>query len=99
MADNEHDLVRQTAALARLEIDEGEARRLGPQFAAILRHFQVLEGVDVGDAEPMTAATKARDVLRPDEVRPSLKPDALLANAPRRIEDFYAVPRTVGGTD
>ena len=24
---------------------------------------------------------------------------ALLANAPRRIEDFYAVPRTVGGTD
>jgi aspartyl-tRNA(Asn)/glutamyl-tRNA(Gln) amidotransferase subunit C len=99
MADNEHDLVRQTAALARLEIDEAEARRLGPQFAAILRHFQMLEAVDVGDAEPMTAATEARDVLRPDEVRPSLEPDALLANAPRRIEDFYAVPRTVGGTD
>ncbi|MAF66584.1 MAG: Asp-tRNA(Asn)/Glu-tRNA(Gln) amidotransferase GatCAB subunit C [Planctomycetes bacterium] len=99
MADTDRDLVLQTAALARLQLDEREAQHLGPQFEAILRQFRQLEGVDVGDAEPTTGATGVRDVLRADEVRPSLEPGVVLANAPHRVGDFYAVPKTVGGPD
>ncbi|MDP6540461.1 MAG: Asp-tRNA(Asn)/Glu-tRNA(Gln) amidotransferase subunit GatC [Planctomycetota bacterium] len=99
MTDPERDLVRHTAALARLELDEAEVDRLAPQFAAILRHFRVLESVEVDDAEPMTGASGVRDVLRADEVRPSLAPDAVLGNAPRSSDGFYVVPKTVGGEE
>ena len=32
-----------------------------------------------------------RNVMRPDVVQPSLPPDAVLANAPRRRDDLFEV--------
>jgi hypothetical protein len=34
---------------------------------------------------------------RQDTATPSLAPDRLLCNAPERIENFYGVPKTIGG--
>jgi len=97
MTDSPEDLVRRTAALARLEIDGEEARRLGGQFARILEAFQTLAELDDGGAATATGPTDGAAPRRPDEARPSLPVDAALANAPRRIEDFYGVPKTIGG--
>ncbi len=96
MPAEDEDLVRRTAALARLSITDEEAARLAPQFARILEHFQVLSAADLGDAEDEGAAP-LRDVLRRDEPRPCLSQDEALANAPARDGEFYAVPKTVGG--
>ncbi len=93
----ETDLVLHTPRLARLELSHAEAEQLGPQFARILAAFRALESLDPGDAEGMARAVDDAGRLREDEPRPSLAPDSLLGNAPRREGDFYAVPKTVGG--
>ncbi len=95
--DSDVETVRRTAALARLEITDEEAERLGPQFARILAAFRVLASLDVEGAEAMTHASGEESVLRADEERPSLPVDAALSNAPRRVDDFYGVPKTIGG--
>lgn len=91
------ETVKKIAALARLHISPAEGEALAGQFDAILAHFQSLTELDVEGVEPMTAASQRSDVLRPDEPRPSLPTDALLEQAPQRIEDFYSVPKTIGG--
>lgn len=85
------------AALARLEIDPTRREEVAAQFARILQAFRKLTTLDVEGVEPMTRPADATDVLRDDRERPGLSVDAALANAPQRIEDFYSVPKTLGG--
>lgn len=96
MPAEDEDLVRRTAALARLSITDEEAARLAPQFQRILDHFRVLSAADLGE-EPDDGAGALRDVLRRDEPRECLSQDDALANAPDRDGEFYSVPKTVGG--
>lgn len=93
------DVVRTIAALARLDIDEREAAALGRQFQSILKQFESLSKLDVTGVEPMVSASGAQSVLRDDVPVPSLPVDVVLANAPARVEDFYRVPKTVGGDE
>jgi aspartyl-tRNA(Asn)/glutamyl-tRNA(Gln) amidotransferase subunit C len=89
--------VHRMAELARLDIGDEEARELGRQFASILKAFQALSQLDVEGVEPMVGASGAVNVLRDDVAVPSLPPDKMLACAPARVDDFYRVPKTVGG--
>jgi aspartyl-tRNA(Asn)/glutamyl-tRNA(Gln) amidotransferase subunit C len=89
--------VQKIAALARLDITPDEVGVLAGQFATIIEHFEVLVGVDVEGIAPMSGATGLSDVMRDDQLRPSLAPDAVLKNAPEREGDYYSVPKTVGG--
>ena len=97
MDDPDLSPVLDAAALARLEVGPDEARKLGPQLAAILAHFQVLAELDVEGVEPTTGAADLADVTRADEPRPSPPREVLLENAPDRREGFYGVPKTIGG--
>jgi aspartyl-tRNA(Asn)/glutamyl-tRNA(Gln) amidotransferase subunit C len=87
------DLVRRTAALARLELDAAVAARLAPQFERILRAFEKLSEVAVEDESGADEGLATR--TRPDELRASLPVDDVLAAAPRRIDDFFGVPKTI----
>ena len=89
------ELVRRTAALARLEIDDEDVQRLGPQFARILEAFQALARLDVGSVGAMTRAGGGHPRTRVDRESPSLPVQAALENAPERIEDFYSVPKAI----
>ncbi len=99
MTHSQIETVRKMAELARLAIDEEEARAIGAQFATILEHFQILARLPTEGVEPMTAPTQSSNVLRDDLPVPSLPPDRMLADAPQRIDDFYGVPKTVGGDE
>ncbi len=98
MTEPDRELVRSTARLARLQIDEGEVESLAADFARILDSFRDLAEVDVSDTEPMLSATELRNVLRPDEPRPSLAREDVLSSAPRRRDDYFGVPKTVEGS-
>lgn len=89
--------VRRTAALARLDLDEGEAAVLGPQFDAILENFRVLAELDLEREEPMTSPLPPGDVTRADTPRPSTPRAKLLEGAPDPRDGFYGVPKTIGG--
>lgn len=89
--------VRAIASLARLDLDPAEVVEHELQFARVLAHFEALAREDVEGVEPMTGAVRASGVLRDDVPRASTPRDALLSNAPQPTDEFYAVPKTVGG--
>ena len=102
MSRSEIETVEKIAALARLAIDHAEAEALAGQFARILAQFEALAKLDVEGVEPMLGGLPADAISvveREDVPRPSFPADALLANAPARVDDFYGVPKTVGGDE
>ena len=79
------------ARLARLGLTEAEVDRLSEQLSNILENFEILQKVDTGDVPPTAQSIALQNVMRDDEVTPSLPADEILANAPRREGDCFRV--------
>ncbi|MAB78933.1 MAG: Asp-tRNA(Asn)/Glu-tRNA(Gln) amidotransferase GatCAB subunit C [Planctomycetes bacterium] len=88
-------LVRRLGELSRLNLAPEEVRATAPHLERILEAFQELEQAQLDEEPPETIA--APGAGRQDTATPSLAPDRLLCNAPERIENFYGVPKTIGG--
>ena len=79
------------ARLARLGLTEAEVDRLGEQLSNILENFEVLQQVDT-DGIPFTAQSIAlQNVVNDDKVAASLPTSQILANAPRKEDNFFRV--------
>ena len=80
------------ALLARLGLTETEADSLREQLSDILENFEALQEVDTTDVPPTAQSIPLQSVMRNDDkVVPSLPPNQILANAPRREEGFFRV--------
>ena len=89
--------VEHVAYLARLGLTDAELARLEGQLNHILDQYAKLAELDT-DAIPPTAQTiELENILRDDVARPSLAPEAVLANAPVRDGDSFVVPAILGG--
>lgn len=89
------DEVRHVARLARLALTDAEVEALAPQLSQILAYADQVGEVAAGDVEPTTHPFALRDVTRPDEPRPSLPREDVLAAAPHAEQDRFGVPRIV----
>jgi len=89
------DEVRHVARLARLALTDDEVANLAPQLSAILGYAEQVGEVAADDVVPTTHPFALADVTRPDERRPSLPREAILAGAPQVEQDRFAVPRIV----
>lgn len=87
--------VDHVARLARLALSEEERERMGKELAVILEHAEKIQALDLDGVEPTAHAVAIDNVLRPDEVKPSLSPDEALANAPEAEDGRFRVPRIV----
>lgn len=79
------------AKLARVALTEAEIDRLREQLSNILENFKVLERVDTSDVPPTAQSVALQNVMRNDEVAPSLPVDTVLANAPKKEGEFIRV--------
>ena len=79
------------ARLARLGVTEAEVDRALEQLSNILENFEVLQQVDTTDVPPTAQSVPLQDVVRVDEVAPSLPQSQVLANAPRKEGEFFRV--------
>ena len=77
--------------VARLRLTEDELVEMQQQLSSILEHVDALQAVDVTGVPPTAQVTDVVNVVRPDEVRPSLPVDEALAGAPHREGDFFKV--------
>jgi aspartyl-tRNA(Asn)/glutamyl-tRNA(Gln) amidotransferase subunit C len=80
--------VEQIARLACIELDEEDMQAFTIQFNAILEYFEELEAIEAELTEQ-----EERNVLRADEVTPSLTQEDALANAPRVESGYFRGPR------
>jgi aspartyl-tRNA(Asn)/glutamyl-tRNA(Gln) amidotransferase subunit C len=92
------DQIVAIAALAHLELDASEIDLFARQLGEILSYAEVVQQLDTSGVPP-TASVAARPASdRPDEVRPSLDRNEVLASAPDAAVDagFFRVPRVIG---
>jgi len=87
--------VRRIASLARIRVEEPEIATLQTELNAILGWIEQLNEVDVEGVEPLTGAAQMALKMREDAVTDGGYPDRVLANAPERAGDFFAVPKVV----
>lgn len=83
--------VKHIALLARVGVTEDEVERFRVQLSNILENFQILQKVDTSSVPPTGHAIEMKNVLRPDEVLPSLPSSEILDNAPKPEEDCFKV--------
>ena len=94
MSDSEFD-IKYVANLARIALTPEEEARLGSQLGDILSYVKKLEELDISDVEPMAHAVPLDNVLRADEVQPSITNEEALANAPKKANGLFVVPKIV----
>lgn len=87
--------VEHVALLSRLELSENELDKFTGQLDAILEYIDVLNQVDTSAVEPLAHVLEIRNVMRSDEVQPSLPREAALQNAPDAEDGFFKVPKIV----
>ena len=93
------DEVDHVAALARLGLTDEERDRLRDQLSTILGHISALNRLDTEAIPPTAQVVALTNVMREDEVRPSLPREAVLANAPRQRDGFFEVHAILTGGD
>lgn len=87
------DDVERVARLARLGLTEEEKERYQRDLSQILDAFDALRRVPTEGVEPTAHVVPLQNVLRADEVRPSMPREQVLANAPETRDGFFRVPR------
>lgn len=87
--------VGHVAHLSRLQCNDDEVRRFTKDLNSILAYVDKLAELDTENVEPTSHSLKMENVLRDDEVRPSLTNEQALANAPEREGPFFKVPQII----
>ena len=87
--------IEHVARLARLELTDEEKARLREQLGVILEAAAKVSEVATDDIPPTAYAITRSNVLRPDEITPSLTTEEVLSNAPEVEDDRFKVPRVV----
>ena len=86
--------VEQVANLARLQLSKEELERLSGELSRILTYMEELNAVDTTDIPGTTSVVVGdQNVLRDDEVRPSLSRVHALSNAPEAVDGLFRVPK------
>jgi aspartyl-tRNA(Asn)/glutamyl-tRNA(Gln) amidotransferase subunit C len=84
------------ARLARLDLSDNEVELFTAQLRTVLDHAGDVAALDLSHLEPSSHPIAFENVLRPDEVRPSLDREEVLAAAPAVEDHRFRVPRIVG---
>ena len=88
--------VKHIATLVRLGISEEEAATFSGQFSSIIDYFNMLQEVDTENIPPASDIANAENVLREDEVSPSMSREEFLKNAPQSERGYIKVPTVLG---
>ena len=87
--------VRHVAKLARLRVDEAEIALYTTQLARVLDYVAQLDELDTTGVAPTAHPLDVTNVLRDDEIRPSVGAASAMANAPDTHEMFFRVPKVL----
>lgn len=84
--------VEYVARLARLNLSEDEAEKYTKQLNAILEFAGKLNELDTSNIEQTSHVLDVYNVMRDDEVRPSVEQEQALLNAPDEEDGQFKVP-------
>ncbi|MFZ7119350.1 MAG: Asp-tRNA(Asn)/Glu-tRNA(Gln) amidotransferase subunit GatC [Eubacteriaceae bacterium] len=83
------------ADLARLEFSEDEVQVYANQLTNILDYAEKLNELDTTNVPPTAHVLPVNNVLRKDEITPSLEISKVLQNAPSQEDGCFKVPKVI----
>lgn len=88
--------VAYVAKLARLSLSDAELDLFTEQLGQVLEHASDMNSLNLENVVATAHPFGLVNVVRPDEVRPSLNRDEVLAMAPETQDGRFVVPRIMG---
>lgn len=89
------ELITYLEKLAKVELTNEEREQCSTDLQDIVSYMDVLSELDTQGIEPLSHSFPVTNVMRGDEVKPSLNRDDVLKNAPQVKDGFFSVPKTV----
>ena len=87
--------VRRIARLARIKVNDAEAKGLVGELNGILDWVKQLDEVETDGVAPMTSVMPMQLRQREDKITDGEKAAEVTANAPMSEDRFYVVPKVV----
>ena len=89
------DTVSYVANLARIELTDKELGHFTTQLDRILEYVHQLENLDTSGLEPTSHVLEMKNVYRDDRVKPSLKAEEAVKNAPVKEDNMFKVRKII----
>ena len=89
--------VEHVAKLAQLTLSDQEKELFREQLSSILEYAQRLQQLDTSAIPPTATVLPLENVMRDDQVSPSLPLEEALANAPDAEDGYFRVPVVLEG--
>jgi aspartyl-tRNA(Asn)/glutamyl-tRNA(Gln) amidotransferase subunit C len=87
--------VIKVARLAKLHFSRQETAKLAKQLDQIVACVEKLDELDIEGVDPTTHVVEIRNVFREDQSRQWLTQDEALANAPKKKNGYFSVPKVI----
>lgn len=85
------DEVRHVADLAKLKLSDEDINKFQKQILEIVEFVGKVSEVNTENVEPTSQVTGLENVLREDEVKPSLTQEEVLSNTNRKYKGYFMV--------
>jgi aspartyl-tRNA(Asn)/glutamyl-tRNA(Gln) amidotransferase subunit C len=86
-------LVKEIAALARLDLSREETEMFVSQFKDILDYVSILNEVETDNVPPAYLSSANKSVMREDVMEESVPTDEFLVNVPESKDKYLVIPR------
>lgn len=91
----DNETVKRIAFLSRLKVDDDKIEATKEEFNKILSWIEELNEINIDNVEPLISVNDTTLRLREDEITDGNYQEAVLANAPDKEYDYFAVPKVV----
>ena len=91
------ETIQYVGILAKLDLSEAEKEEAKKDMGRMLDYIDKLNELDTTGVEPMSHVFPIQNVFREDVVTNGDNRDAILANAPKKLEGAFVVPKTIEG--
>jgi aspartyl-tRNA(Asn)/glutamyl-tRNA(Gln) amidotransferase subunit C len=88
--------VEKIAELANLKFSDEELENFTSQMNEILSYMDKLNELETEKVEPLSHPVEQKNVFREDLLKPSLKTEDALKNAPSTEDNHFKVPKVIG---
>ena len=87
--------VEKIAKLAKLRFSEDEKIKVTKQLDEILRYMEKLKEINTENITPVYHVHEITNIVREDKVKSWLTQEEALANAPKKHEGHFSVPKVI----
>ncbi|MGN0911868.1 MAG: Asp-tRNA(Asn)/Glu-tRNA(Gln) amidotransferase subunit GatC [Alphaproteobacteria bacterium] len=91
----DNETVKRVAFLSRLKVEDEKIEATKEEFNKILNWIEELNEVNTDNVEPLISVNDTTLRLREDQITDGNYQEAVLANAPDKEYDYFAVPKVV----